>query len=251
MRIQYLSDIHLELEENSSYLNNFPLIVSGEILIMAGDIIPLKKDFSKLKFFEFISENYKKTFWVPGNHEFYFGNIANPQNIINKKIFNNIHIVNNVAINYNDIRFIFTTLWSKISSENKWKIEQNIPDFDFINYSKRRFKSECYNILHNNSLSFLKNELQIKSKKKVVVSHHIPTKKCNSEKHGNCELNEAFCVDLDKLIEESDINFWVYGHSHFNQNPVYIGKTILLTNQLGYVSLKENIDFRNNAYFSI
>jgi len=251
MRIQYLSDIHLELEENSSYFNEFPLIVSGDILIMSGDIIPLNKDFSKYDFFNFISKNYKIVFWVPGNHEFYNFNIADFHNIINKKILNNLFLVNNIAITYEDIRFIFTTLWSKINPENEWKIEQYIPDFDFISYSKRKFKSEYYNLLNLNSVNFIKKELQTNFKKTVVVSHHLPSSKCNSEKHITSELKDAFCNELDYMIENSKINFWIYGHSHFNQNPFFIGKTILLTNQLGYISLKENYDFKNNAYFSI
>jgi Icc-related predicted phosphoesterase len=251
MKIQYISDIHLELEENAKYLEANPLIVSGEILIMAGDIFPLNKDFAKLDFFNFISENYKEIFWLTGNHEFYNNDIFSFGNTINKRIFKNINIVNNAAVSIGGVRFIFTTLWSKISSENEWKIEQHIPDFDYISYSKRRFRSEYYNKLHNDSLEFLKDELKYNSKKKVVVTHHLPSDKCNSDKYRKSELNEAFCTDLDYLIEKSDFNFWIYGHSHFNQIPILVGNTILLTNQLGYVALKEHFDFKRNAYFSI
>jgi len=251
MKIQYLSDIHLEFEENLKFLNDFPLSVSGEVLLLSGDIINLDKVFSKFEFFDFVSKNYKKVFWVPGNHEFYNSNISNSQNIINKKIMHNIHLVNNIAITYNDVRFIFTTLWSKINIENEWKIEQSIPDFNFISYSKRKLNSKNYNILHLNSLDFLKKELQNDAKKKVVVTHHLPSIKCNSEEHSKSELNEAFCTELDYLIEKSGVNFWVYGHSHYNKKPILIGSTFLLTNQLGYVSLDEVNDFKNNAYFSI
>ena len=70
MKIQYCSDLHLELEKNSKYLKNNPLSVNGDILILAGDIIPLHDKFFNDSFFKFISDNYKKVFWVPGNHEF-------------------------------------------------------------------------------------------------------------------------------------------------------------------------------------
>ena len=77
MRIQYCSDLHLEFEQNSKYLINNPLVVSGEILILAGDIIPLHDEFFKDSFFSFISNNYKQVFWVPGNHEFYHKDLTN------------------------------------------------------------------------------------------------------------------------------------------------------------------------------
>jgi hypothetical protein len=74
---------------------------------------------------------------------------------------------------------------------------------------------------------------------------------CNDPVHNASNINEAFCVDLTDYIEESNANFWIYGHSHYNQKPLYIGNTILLTNQLGYVHLNEYGLFKQNAYFSI
>ncbi len=38
MKIQYASDLHLELRDNMNYLKSNPLPVIGEILVLAGDI---------------------------------------------------------------------------------------------------------------------------------------------------------------------------------------------------------------------
>ena len=38
MRIQYASDLHLEFPQNTDFIMSNPLKVTGEILILAGDI---------------------------------------------------------------------------------------------------------------------------------------------------------------------------------------------------------------------
>ncbi len=251
MRIQYCSDLHLEFEQNSKYIIKNPLPVSGEILILAGDIIPLHDEYFNNSFFKFISDNYKKVFWVPGNHEFYYKDLNEFNTSFNIKLKDNIHIVNNIELQYENIQFIFSTLWSKISSSNEKNIEQSVSDFDCITKNSRRLKASDFNILHKECLKFIIQELTNKKRKTVVVTHHLPSQLCNSSQHNRSPINEAFCVDLTGFVDKSDVNFWLYGHSHFNQKPLYIGKTIMLTNQLGYVHNNEYKSFKHHAYFSV
>jgi Icc-related predicted phosphoesterase len=251
LKIQYCSDLHLEFEQNNRYLLKHPLSVCGEVLILAGDVVPIHDELLKNPFFNYISDNYKRVFWVPGNHEFYHRDVNEFSKSMNIQIRSNVHLVNNAEIEFENIRFIFSTLWSKISPENEKNIEQSVSDFDCILKKDRKLKATDFNKLHEESLEFIKQSLSKNNRKTVVVTHHLPSKLCNLPAHNKSQINEAFCVDLTKFIESGDIGFWIYGHSHFNQKPIYIGKTLLLTNQLGYVHCNEHEQYRQKAYFSI
>ena len=37
MKIQYMSDLHMEFQENSRYLKNNELPVTGDVLVLAGE----------------------------------------------------------------------------------------------------------------------------------------------------------------------------------------------------------------------
>lgn len=59
MKIQYASDMHLEFADNWRYLRAHPLEVTGDILLLAGDIGYLGDDnYSKHPFWDWASENY-------------------------------------------------------------------------------------------------------------------------------------------------------------------------------------------------
>jgi hypothetical protein len=64
-------------------------------------------------------------------------------------------------------------------------------------------------------------------------------------------LNNAFTVELFDLIEASGTDAWIYGHSHVNTPDFSIGRTRLLTNQLGYVSSNEHTSFGNSTTYNI
>ena len=72
MRIQYMSDLHLEFQENSRYLRYNELPVTGDVLVLAGDISYFKdKTAPVMNFWKWASKNYRQVLIVPGNHEYY------------------------------------------------------------------------------------------------------------------------------------------------------------------------------------
>jgi hypothetical protein len=78
---------------------------------------------------------------------------------------------------------------------------------------------------------------------KIVVTHHLPSQYCNDPEFQGSSLNEAFCVEKTRFISESDIDCWIYGHSHRNKVDFDIDGTRMLTNQLGYVGYGEHRTF--------
>jgi len=78
MKVQYASDLHLEFYDNSVFLARGPFKVAGDVLVLAGDTLPLWdfNSYSQHRFFDWCAANYRETLLVPGNHEYYKDDIA-------------------------------------------------------------------------------------------------------------------------------------------------------------------------------
>ena len=252
MQIQYASDLHLEFPENKEFLKANPLQAKGDILLLAGDIVPFAVVEKYNDFFNYVSDHFKTTYWLPGNHEYYSFDLATKCGTLNEKIRSNVFLVNNIALKQDKINFIFSTLWSKISPAKRWQIERGMSDFQVIKYNGARFSAEQFNELHEQSLSFIKQaQLRDNTGKTVVVSHHVPTFMNYPEKYRNDALNEAFAVEMHDFIEDKGPDYWIFGHHHHNTPQFSIGKTQLITNQLGYMKYGEHQDFSPNAVIKI
>ena len=252
MIVQYASDLHLEFPENKQFLKTNPLKPEGDVLVLAGDIVPFAVMDKHKDFFSYISDHFETTYWIPGNHEYYYFDLATKCGTLNENIRTNIHLVNNLTVQHDTVQFIFSTLWSKISPANEWLIEKRISDFHVIKYNGYRFSSVQFNQLHEESLSFIKKELHHNyTGKTIVVTHHVPTFMNYPEKYKGDVLNEAFAVELYDLIETNGPEFWIFGHHHDNVPDFRIGKTKLATNQLGYVKYGEHKYFTNLASIEV
>lgn len=251
MKIQYCSDLHLEFPDNKEYILDNPIEPIADILILAGDIVLFKIMDDHKDFFDYISRHFKMTFWIPGNHEYYYYQADN-SGFLDTKIRENVFLVNNCVKEVFGVNLIFSTLWSNISQARRWTIQQAMSDFKVIKYNDHLFNVDDYNLLHQESVEFIQKALAIKSENKtIVVTHHAPTFLNYPEKYVNSKINEAFATNLTALIEESSIDYWIYGHHHSNVGDFQIGKTKLLTNQLGYVKYNENIGFNSKAYIKV
>ncbi len=252
MKIQYCSDLHLEFEENNRYVIKNKLVPQGELLLLAGDILPFQLDHRTYAFFDEVAANFEAVYWVPGNHEYYGGDMTIIADPLYKEIRENVFLINNHTLHYKGINIIASTLWSHISPNKELILQRGLADFYAIRRQGGPFLPVHFNELHQASLQFIKKEVtRLIGSPKIVVSHHVPTLKHYPPKYKNSRLQEGFAIELHNYIETSDINYWVYGHHHFNTPAFDIGKTKLLTNQLGYVRKHEHRSYVNNAVIEI
>lgn len=252
MIIQYASDLHLEFPENKDFLSTNPIKPQGDILLLAGDIVPFCVMDKHKDFFSYVADHFEATYWIPGNHEYYYSDLANKCGTFHEKIRDNVHLLNNTVVAHQNVNLIFSSLWAKISPVNQWQIERSMSDFQVIKHNDSRFSAEHFNQLHEESIQFLKLALHHNyTDKTVVVTHHVPTFLNYPEKYKGDALNEAFAVELFDLIEDLKPDYWIYGHTHNNSADFKIGKTQLLTNQLGYVRYGEQKLFNSGKSFNL
>ena len=252
MKIQYCSDLHLEFPHNREFIKNNPIIPTGDILILAGDILPFQLIDQHAEFLNYLADNFEKTYWIPGNHEYYGSDINVRSDSFCESIRSNVYLINNQEVTIKDTSFIFSTLWSNVKEENRLIIENTLSDFKYILDGESKLNTLKFNELHQIGLNFIEATLlKNKNQKNVVVSHHVPTFLNYPEEHRQSKVNQGFATELFDIIHDSSIDYWIYGHHHTNIPEFEINGTKLITNQLGYVKYKKNKTYRNDVCFEI
>ena len=243
MRIQFVSDLHLEFEQNRLWLAEHPLEVTGDILLIAGDTAYLdlpdsrRDTYSQYAFWDWASEHYQQVIVCFGNHDFYgYYDLATMPDGYCKEIRHNIHAYYNAAVHLPEVDIIVSTLWSYIKPDDAYFVERGVNDFYRIKYEGHRLNADNFNQEHERCLAFVKEAVaNSHAKTKIVLTHHVPTQLCTADEFKGSSINGAFTVELGNYIAHSDIDYWIYGHSHRNIDA-RIGKTQILSNQFGYLS---------------
>lgn len=246
MKLRYISDLHLEFinpHKLEKFIRNIPPGNIDEICILAGDVgNPYQANYDI--FMKYISKHFRKTFVIAGNHEYYH----KTKTISETKVFlrdyfqqfDNISFLDNECEIYENICFIGTTLWSKITNpEYEINDVHSIPQFDYIQYNR----------LNMLSVDFLENALQ-HNQYCVVITHHVPSDTLIDVKYKTKELqpyNQWFCCDIDEIIEthKEKIKCWIYGHTHSASN-ITMYDIPFLCNPVGYPNENRKINYAAN-----
>ena len=253
MKIQYASDLHLEFSDNSNYLKRNPLKPIGDILVLAGDIGYLNDDnYSKHPFWDYVSDNFKQVIVAVGNHELYkYYDLAQmPQGLV-CSMRDNVKCYYNAVVSIDNVDLIISTLWAKIPLKEAYITERGVSDFHRILYNGESLTFDNFNREHDRCFQFIQDAVAKSSAKHiVVVTHHVPSFQLASPDFAESKINGAFTVELERYIESSPIEYWIYGHSHRNIEKV-IGSTKCVSNQLGYVFQNEHYSFDTGKIIEI
>jgi len=245
MRVQYISDIHLEffhVEKVKSIGRNIHPVC--DILVLAGDIgIPSHTNNHYRIFLEIIATKFKKIFIIAGNHEYYsMISRTSIKNAIQENCANfcNITFLDKNWVDYDGYRWIGTTLWTKVD-ENPRK---TINDMNYI----CEFKPSDYNKEHESCCHFLETALVESSIPCVIITHHLPLTELIHPKFlvdaDAWDLNQWFAARLDAMVEQhcTKIKAWFYGHTHEPGFQIKHGVQFAC-NPIGYVGEKNSKDY--------
>ena len=243
MDIQIASDLHLELEWNTRRFEQCPLVPSADILVLAGDIMILGDDFVEHHFWDRVSKDFKKVYFLPGNLEYYNGTDVSC-NISGIDISHNVHLINNDSVVVDDNVILFTTLWSNIPACLSGPMLSKGSDFKYIMYKGHTLSIDAYNKLNEEALLFLQFQLGGQCKNKIIVSHHVPLLELLPARLRESWSAVLYSNRLNDILRSNDIHSWIYGHSHYPHDDSIIYGIKFYTNPFGYQAGRQNPDFK-------
>lgn len=235
LRIQYASDLHLELVDKTPFQAFLKPI--APVLALAGDVgRPDRRSYRD--FLHYCSRNWDAVFVVAGNHEFYNSKakhewkyvpptsietveqrLAGCQTIIDE--FPNIHFLDRTRHMYGGIAFLGATLWTNTRSIEGYSIRMN--DYNMICAGRdgegtpQPLTVADTQAWHERDRAWLAAEIaacEEAGQPAVVITHHLPTFGLVAAKYARYgALNGFFASACDDLIREP-VRAWIAGHSH-------------------------------------
>lgn len=239
IRVQYVSDTHLELCKGRVY----SIRREAPILALGGDIgNPYMENY--FKFLEYCSETFEHVLLVSGNHEYYHAkHVKRTIAAVDAQIeevcsqFANVHFLNDRGVVIDGVLYYGTTLWTFIPAGRREPVEGGIADYGNIYAEEGRLLTvRDVNFMHLDKSRKLYTAVKDAPCDTVVITHHCPTSHPASLYHfGADDLRCSFHADMNSLIRAftDKLRVWIYGHTHKMANFT-ISNTQLLSNPHGY-----------------
>ena len=264
MKIQLVSDLHLEFSDIEIKNNGSDLLILGGDIMLAQNLHDFAEDDPMLpatntqreKAFRFrnflvrVSRDFPQVIYIAGNHEYYHSKFPLAQDYLRKECskFENVHFLERNTFFYGDITFIGATLWTDFNKNDPQSVlaaESSMNDYKVIrNSSKgfRRLKALDTFGEHIKTIDYIRKIVKGREEEKfVVVGHHAPSKKSTKPKYEkDYLLNGAYSSDLSEFIlDHPQIKLWTHGHTH-DFFDYMIGNTRIVCNPRGYEGYEAN-----------
>lgn len=239
MRIQVLSDLHLE---HGGAIP--PLAPEAEVVVLAGDLAPAKRRSVQLAARAW--KDAAHILYVPGNHEYYGSRIAEAQRRLALDCTEwGVTLLDSAAVTVGNVRFIGATLWTDFRLYGEPRelyahdaVGRGLNDFagSIRGASWRNFTTWESAHRHARDRAFIEAELAQAGKdglETVVATHHAPSPRSIHDRYAGDALNPGFASDLEDAIRRFQPALWVHGHVH-DAVDFTIGRTRVLANPRGY-----------------
>ena len=243
--IQVFSDIHIEL------WNNLPMIpVKADYLFLAGDICHITHPLF-YPFLDYCSLNWKKTFYILGNHEYYIKKKNYNELIFDYKYkiaerYKNVFCLDNnfITLDEENINIYGATFWTSPPFASTYDAQMSINDYNWISYFNRelghvvKLDINYVKQLSNESFVSLQKYLNETDKKTIVMTHFPPQRLGASDPKYLAEkkAHAGYFTWPDGTLEKFKLNnvlTWISGHTHWSYD--FIQDNIrLISNQIGY-----------------
>lgn len=255
MRIQYLSDLHLE-----SHAFTLKVRSDADVLVLAGDLATAKHEG---RFERLLREAGDiPTVVIHGNHEFYNDRMedAKARRIATCSRFPNVHLLDDSWTIINGIQFIGTTLWSDFAlpfTQGQRRVSDpvnamriaaaGITDFHVIGCQGRLFAPADAATFHQQARQVIKARAQAAGAT-VVVSHFLPSERSVDPQFATSSLNPYFASNCEDLMG-GNVRAWLHGHTHASCS-YHVNGTEVACNPRGYTKV-ENRQFNSQAYIDV
>jgi len=239
-KILVLSDLHIE---HYLYPHLDRALPDFDVAVFAGDIAgsPVLALTTLARTRALLD---KPIIFVPGNHEFYGGNIDRLQDKVARlDLPSHVVMLAPGVAEFFGVRFIGATLWTDYALYRTPDQSMRVAAFELADHfnivgpdGSKRFLPKDALARHLAERAFLEAELAKPfAGPRVIVTHHAPHKGSIHSRWQGDSLTPAFVSDLSDLIGLYAPNVWVHGHVH-DSFDYSVGSTRILCNPRGYGS---------------
>ena len=277
MRIQLLSDLHLERAPDWSPK---PL-ADIDVLVLAGDIGSYQTgswlagdDFGLRRFSPRTpGAPWKRVLYLPGNHEFDSHDYETTYARLRATCDGlGIEWLDRETIVVGGVRFVGAILWADFDalalSEKSLtlQLKQREKAYRAANWYLRKFTTlkngepvlaEGWRAMSLSDQAWLRAALETPfDGTTVAVTHFAPSLRSADPRYGLVPGTAGFCNSMDDFLPLAD--FWLHGHLHCRNDYVVRGQYLgqeracrVVANPLGYIAKGEQADFREDLVIEI